>query len=203
MGRLLTLFHWRVGFSSNQCPVLGKHLILGPVSYIFVVLEGQTRGRNSYFLPIINNWPHSVRRGAWASQLDRSSWGSSVSCSLTVQLAHVTSPTPLLSSAAPSVEQIIIPTSGLCRDGVKACVEALGQAWIGPGPTPCFLPQHHSIKENAQTLETAGKLWLWQEDKNEMLPLMGREELTESVRNIWNFLEETYLINKRSFGPRG
>ena len=156
MGRLLTLFHWKVGFSSSQSPVLGKHLILGPVSYIFVVLEGQTRGRNSYFLPIINNWLHSVRRGAWASQLDRSSWGSSVSCSLTVQLAHVTSPTPLLSSAAPSVEQIIIPTSGLCRDGVKACVEALGQAWIGPGPTPCFLPQHHSIKENAQTLETAG-----------------------------------------------
>ena len=145
-----------MGFSFNQPLVLGKHLILGPVSYIFVVLEGQTRGRNSYFLPIINNWPHSVRRGAWASQLDRSSWGSLVSCSLSVQLAHVTSPTPLLSSAAPSVEQIIIPTSGLCRDGVKACVEALGQAWIGPGPTPCFLPQHHSIKENAQTLETAG-----------------------------------------------
>ena len=126
MGRLLTLFHWKVGFSSSQSPVLGKHLILGPVSYIFVVLEGQTRGRNSYFLPIINNWLHSVRRGAWASQLDRSSWGSSVSCSLTVQLAHVTSPTPLLSSAAPSVEQIIIPTSGLCRDGVKACV---GRHW--------------------------------------------------------------------------
>jgi len=36
-----------------------------------------------------------------------------------------------------------------------------------------------------------------------MLPLMGREELRESVRNIWNFLEETYLINKRSFGSRG
>ena len=76
--------------------------------------------------------------------------------SLSVQLAHVTSPTPLLSSAALPEEQIIIPTSGLCRDGVKASVEALGQAWIGPGPTPCFLPQHHSIKENAQTLETAG-----------------------------------------------
>jgi len=52
--------------------------------------------------------------------------GSSVSCSLTVQLACVTSPTPLLSSAAPSAEQIIIPTSRLCRDGVKACV---GRHW--------------------------------------------------------------------------
>ena len=100
MGRLLALFHWRVGFSSNQPPVLGKHPFLGPVSYILVVLEGGTRVRNSYFLPTINNWLHSVRQGAWASQLDRSSWGSSVSCSLTVQLAHVTSPTPLLSSAA-------------------------------------------------------------------------------------------------------
>ena len=126
MGRLLTFFHWKMGFSSNQPPVLGKHPFLGPVSYILVVLEGGTRVRNSYFLPTINNWLHSVRQGAWASQLDRSSWGSSVFCSLTVQLAHVTSTTPLLSSAALPAEQIIIPTSGLCRDGVKACV---GRHW--------------------------------------------------------------------------
>ena len=109
MGRLLTLFHWRVGFSSSQPPVLGKHLILGPVAYILVVLEGWTGIRHSYFLSIVYNWLHSVRKGAWASQLDRSSWGSLVSCSLSVQLAHVTSPTPLLSSAALPEEQIIIP----------------------------------------------------------------------------------------------
>ena len=155
MGRLLTLFHWRVGFSSNQPPVLGKHLILGPGSYILVVLEGRTGIRRSYFLSIVYNWLHSVRRGAWASQLDRSSWGSSVFCSLTVQLAHVTSTTPLLSSAALPAEQIIIPTSGLCRDGVKAYV---GRHWGRLGrvlePTPYCLPQHHSIKENVQTLET-------------------------------------------------
>lgn len=144
MGRLLTLFHWRVGFSSSQPPVLGKHLILGPVAYILVVLEGRTGIRHSYFLSIVYNWLHSIRKGARASQLDRSGWGSSVSCSLSVQLAHVTSPTPLLSSAALPAEQIIIPTSGLCRDGVKACV---GRHWGRLGQVlDQLLTAFHSIK---------------------------------------------------------
>lgn len=132
-----------MGFSSSQPLVLGKHLILGPVSYILVVLEGQTGIRHSYFLSLVNNRLHSVRKGAWASQLDRSSLGSSVSCSLTVQLAHVTAPTPLLSSAASSVEQITILISGLCRDGVKACV---GRHWGRLGQDLDQLPTvFHSI----------------------------------------------------------
>lgn len=38
-----------------------------------------------------------------------------------------------------------------------------------------------SVRPWREIVYTSGTLWLWQEDKNEMLPLMGREGSSERV----------------------
>lgn len=144
MGRLLTLFHWRVGFSSSQPPVLGKHLILGPFAYILVVLGGTNRNKTQ-LLPF-NSLQLAAQHteGARASQPGRAVGDPRSPAPWVCSLHTRDFPHPLAKFSCTSCRTDNNPTSGLCRDGVRKHAWGTGAGLAGI--LDQLLTAFHSIK---------------------------------------------------------